>query len=151
MFIEHLLCERLYVKSWVCAVWWCSLASYNPYGCKESDITEQLNNNNFSKPVVYYKVNCAPSGNIWQCLETFLVVMIVGVMSEWVSKSHSVVSDSLWPCGLYGPWNSPGQNTRVDSHSLLQEIFQTQGSNPGLMHCKWILYQLSDQGSATGI
>ena len=32
---------------------------------------------------------------------------------EWVSESHSVVSDSLWPHGLYSPWNSPGQNTEV--------------------------------------
>ena len=33
------------------------------------------------------------------------------------------------------------------SHSLLQEIFPTQWSNPGLLHCRWILYQLSYQGS----
>ena len=41
------------------------------------------------------------------------------------------------------PWNSPGQNTRVGSLSLLQRIFPTQGLNPGLPHCRWILYQLS--------
>ena len=58
-------------------------------------------------------------------------------------ESHSIVSDSLWPHGLYSPWNSPGQNTGVGSHSLLQRIFPTQGSNPGLLHCRWILYQLS--------
>ena len=56
---------------------------------------------------------------------------------------HSVVSNSLWPHGLYSPWNSPGQNTGVGSLSLLQGIFLTQGSNPGLLHCRWILYQLS--------
>ena len=48
---------------------------------------------------------------------------------------------------IYSPWNSPGQNTRVGSLSLLQEIFPTQGSNPGLLHCRRILYQLSHQGS----
>ena len=53
------------------------------------------------------------------------------------------MSDSLWPCGLYSPWNSPGQNTGVGSLSLLQGIFPTQGSNPGLLHCGQILYQLS--------
>ena len=37
--------------------------------------------------------------------------------------------------GLYGPWNSPGQNTGVGSCSLLQGIFPTQGSNPDLSHC----------------
>ena len=41
------------------------------------------------------------------------------------------------------PWNSPGQNIGVGSHSLLQQIFVTQESNQGLLHCRWILYQLS--------
>ena len=51
------------------------------------------------------------------------------------------------PHGLYSPWNSPGQNTEVGSLSLLQGIFPTQGSNPGLPHCRQILYQLSYQES----
>ena len=55
------------------------------------------------------------------------------------------MSDSLQPHGLYSPWNSPGQNTRVGSHSLLQQIFPTQESNWGLLHCRQILYQLSYQ------
>ena len=63
------------------------------------------------------------------------------------SESHSVVSDSLWPHRLYSPCNSPGQNTGMGSCSLLQGIFPTQGLNPGLPHCRWILYQLSHQGS----
>ena len=63
------------------------------------------------------------------------------------SESRSVVSDSLWPNGPYSPWNSPGQNTGVGSLSLLQGIFPTWGSNPGLPHCRWILYQLSHKGS----
>ena len=58
------------------------------------------------------------------------------------SESRSVVSDSLWPHRLYSPCNSPGQNTGVSSHSLLQGIILTQESNPGLLHCRWILYQL---------
>ena len=60
-----------------------------------------------------------------------------------VSESYSVVSDSLRPHGLYCPWNSAGQNTGVASLSLLQGIFPTQGSNPGLLHCRQILYQLT--------
>ena len=66
--------------------------------------------------------------------------------TKWVksvTESHSVVSDSLWPHGLYSPWNSPGQNPGVGSLSLLQGIFSTQESNPGLPHCRQILYQLS--------
>ena len=68
-------------------------------------------------------------------------------MSEWVSESQLVMSDSLRPHGLYSPWNSPGQNTRVGSLSLLQRIFLTQESNQGLLHGRQILYQLSYQGS----
>ena len=55
-----------------------------------------------------------------------------------IQFSHSVMSDSLWPHELYSPWNSPGQNTGVGNCSLLQGIFPTQGSNPGLLHCRWI-------------
>ena len=68
------------------------------------------------------------------------------------SESHSVMSHSLQSHGLYSPRNSLGQNTGVGSLSLLQWIFPTQGLNPGLPHCRWILYQLSHQGSSkTGL
>ena len=59
---------------------------------------------------------------------------------------HSIYSH-VWLFGLYSLWNSPSQNTGVGSLSLLQGIFPTQGLNPGLPHCRWILYQLSHQGS----
>ena len=67
----------------------------------------------------------------------------------WVCEwgSHSVVSDSLRPHGLYSQWNSPGQNTGVGSFSLLQGIFPTQELNQGLLHCRRIFYQLSYEGS----
>ena len=67
--------------------------------------------------------------------------------NENESETHSVMSDSLQRLGLYSPWNSPGQNTGVGSLSLLQGIFPTQGLNPGLPHCRRILYQLSHKGS----
>ena len=63
------------------------------------------------------------------------------------SESYTVVSNPLQPHGLYSPWNSPGRNTGVGSLSLLQGLFVTQGSNPGLSHCRRILYQLSHKGS----
>ena len=63
------------------------------------------------------------------------------------SESRSVVSNCLQAHGLYSPWNSPGQNTGVGSLSLLQGIFPTQGLNPGLPHCGWILYQVSHKGT----
>ena len=55
-----------------------------------------------------------------------------------VSQSCPTLCD---PHGIYRPWNSPDQNTGVGSHSLLQGIFPTQGLNPGLCHCRWVLYQ----------
>ena len=68
--------------------------------------------------------------------------------------SHSVMSHSLRPHGLqplgssvHG--NSPGKNTGVGCHALLQEIFPTQGLNPGLPSCRQILYHLSQQESPT--
>ena len=71
---------------------------------------------------------------MWIDLETV-------IQSE--SERHSVVSDSLWPHGLYRPWNPLGQNTGMGSLFLLQGIFPTQGLNPGLPHCRQILHQLS--------
>ena len=69
-------------------------------------------------------------------------------MRKWIeSESRPVMSDSLRPHELYSPWNSPDQNTRVGSLSFLLGIFPTQGFNPGLPHCRWILYQLSHKGS----
>ena len=67
--------------------------------------------------------------------------------SSYESESRSVVSNSLWPHGLYSPWNSPGQNTGLGSLCLLQGIFPTQGLSPGLPHCRQILFQLSHNRS----
>ena len=63
------------------------------------------------------------------------------------SESRSVLSDSLRPHGLHSPWNYLHQNIGVVSPSLLQGIFPTQQSNPGLPRCRRILYQLGHQGN----
>ena len=47
----------------------------------------------------------------------------------------------LQPARLLCPWDFPGKNTGVGCHALLQGIFPTQGSNPRLLHCRWILYR----------
>ena len=62
-------------------------------------------------------------------------------------KSLSRVQLFVTSWTIYSPWNSLGQNTRVGSLSLFQEIFPTQGLNPGLLHCRRILYHLSHLGS----
>ena len=76
----------------------------------------------------------------------------VANLCEW---SCSVVSDSLRPCGLLPtrllcPWDSPGKNTGIGCHFLLQGIFPTQGLNLGILHCRQMLYPLSHQGSPSG-
>ena len=68
-------------------------------------------------------------------------------------RSHRVghdLSDLAAAVAAYIPWNSPGQNTGVGSLSLLLGIFPTQRLNPGLPHCRHILYQLSHQGKGVG-
>ena len=70
------------------------------------------------------------------------------------SVSHLVVSNSVTPWTvahkLLCPWKSPGKNTGVGCHFLLQGTFPTQGLNLGLPHCRQILYHLSQQGSPCG-
>ena len=80
-------------------------------------------------------------GRVWSASAWSRVSMLK------TKTSCSLLSDSLWPQGVYSPWDSPGQNTGVGSLFLLQQIFPIQGLNPGLPHCRWILYQLSYQGS----
>ena len=73
--------------------------------------------------------------SVWVFSEPFLCKSTVDTLS--------LNPKDLRPQGLYSSWNSPGQNTGVGGLSLLQGVFPTQGSNPGLPHCKQIIYQLS--------
>ena len=70
----------------------------------------------------------------------------------YAGLSHSVMSNSLWPhqalqATLSMGIHSLSTNTGVGCHTLLQGNFPTQASNPGLLHCGWILSHLSYQGS----
>ena len=71
----------------------------------------------------------------------FKVKMLVAQLSD------SLGPRGLEPARLLCPWNFPGKNTRVDCHFLLQGIFSTQELNPGLLHCRQILFQPSYEGS----
>ena len=73
----------------------------------------------------------------WWCYLT------ISVGYNWATE----LTDWYIYMGLYSPWNSPGQNPGVGSLFHLWGIFPTQGSNPGLPHCRWILYQLSHKRS----
>ena len=56
--------------------------------------------------------------------------------SEVTQSSATLRPHGLKPTKLLRPWDSPGKNTGVGCHFLLQGIFPTQGSNPGLPHCR---------------
>ena len=81
------------------------------------------------------------SANLYFLIYIFRTFTVIIIKLGLLSESCSVMSNSLWPRGLYSPWDSPGQNTGVGGLSLLQE------SNPGLPGCRRILYQLSHSGS----
>ena len=68
--------------------------------------------------------------------------------SAVLSQSHLTLCDPMdcSPSGSSVHGDSPGKNTRVGCHALLQGIFPTQGLNPGLLHCRQILYRMSHQG-----
>ena len=100
--------------------------------------------------------------NVMDLFNTIYIDSYSSCSKQVVSESCSVISNSLWPhglykemdtterlnwTGLYNPWTSPGQNTGLDGLSLLQGIFPTQGLNTGLPHCRWILYPLSHKGN----
>ena len=86
-------------------------------------------------------------GRVGEIVRVVIDLRICCIIYNMVkSESHSVVSNFLLPHGLHSLWNFLGQNTGMDSFSLLQGIFPTQGLNPGLTHCRRILYQLSHRG-----
>ena len=65
--------------------------------------------------------------------------------------SNSLGHNGLETARLLCPWESTGKNTALGSHSLLHGIFLTQGSNLDVLHCRWILYHLSHEGSHSEI
>ena len=82
-------------------------------------------------------------------IHNFNLSFINGLLITYymLGVSHSVTFDSLRLHGqlsarLLCPWNSPDKNTWVGRHFLLQRTFLTQGSNPDLLHCMKILYQV---------
>ena len=69
---------------------------------------------------------------------------------KW-SESSSVMSDSLWPHGLHSPWSSPGQNTGVGHHPLLQGISQSRDQTQvshiaGIFVTSWATREIQLEG-----
>ena len=70
------------------------------------------------------------------------------VLTIYLSVHAQLCLTLLRPHGLQAsrllcPWKSPGKNTEVGCHCLIQGMFPTQGLNSGLLHCRQTLYQLS--------
>ena len=68
-----------------------------------------------------------------------------------LSRVQLLRPHGLQPTRLLCPWDFPGKDTGVGCHFLLQGIFPTQELNPGVLHCRQILYQLSYKGSPTSM
>ena len=89
----------------------------------------------------FLQLNCMSSLLLW-ILNTHHYIFTLQYRVK-VAQSCPILCNSM----VCSPWNFPGQNTGVGSFSLIQGIFPTQGSNPGLLHCMQILYQLRYKGS----
>ena len=77
--------------------------------------------------------------------EPFILLVCVCLVAQSCLTLCDLMDCSLPGSSVHG--NSPDKKTGVGGHALLQGIFPTQGSNPGLPYCRWILYHLSHQGS----
>ena len=97
-----------------------------------------------------------PRGSSWprswthvSCIagRVFTVSATRGAQGSLHSVRDAVaVSHGLQPTRLLCPWDSPGRNTGVGCH-VLQGNLPSPGIKPGLLHCRWILYQLNYQGN----
>ena len=79
----------------------------------------------------------------------FIIQILLWAVLCLVTQWYLTLCDAQ-DCSLLGSFihgDSPSKNTRSGCHPLLQQIFLTQGSNSGLLHCRQILYHLSHQGS----
>ena len=108
-----------------------SLACYSPWSHKELDMTWPLNNSNNTCIIVFKSK-----------LDKVLCLCLVAQSCQTLCNATNCS-----PSGSSVHGTSPSKNIGVNCHALLQEIFPTQGSNPGLPHCRQILYHLSHQGS----
>ena len=87
------------------------------------------------------------SHSLYWCTDRYFFFLVVCVYSVDSAMSDPFQPHALYPTRLLCPWDFLNKNTRVGCHALLQGTFLTQRSNPGLLHCRQILYHLSHQGT----
>ena len=96
-------------------------------------------------------MNCSPPGlSVHGISQARILEWVAISFSKRIILPWDLFNPGLPHCGqILLPTETPGKpkNTRVGSLSLLHRIFMTQESNRGLLHCRWILYQLNYQGS----
>ena len=80
---------------------------------------------------------------LYMCCAQSLSRALLFATPRTVAHQATVSSVHGIPTRLLCPWDSPGKDTGVGCRSLLQGIFPTLGSNPGLLHCRQLLYHLS--------
>ena len=89
---------------------------------------------------------CQPAHAYLCCVHiTFFLSAVLCLVTQCCHTLWNPMDCRLPGSSVHG--YSPGKNTGVSFRALLQRIFPIQGLNPGLLHCRWILYQLSYQGS----
>ena len=108
------------------------------YSCVKNSISEE--------PGGLRSVGSQRIGHNWACMHA-ITLSFTNTLEVKVAQLCPTFWDPM-DCNLC-PWNSPGKNTGVGSHSLLQGIFPTQGSNPGLPHFRQIIYHPGHQWSST--
>ena len=86
-----------------------------------------------------------PCGQVF--VRTYAFLSLGQILTSGMPRCVLCLVTAQAPPGSSDHGDSPGKNTGVGWHALFQGIFPTQGSNPGILHCRWILYHLSHQGS----
>ena len=129
----------------------CSLPGSSVHGILQARILERVAipfSRGSSQPRDGAWVSCTASRIFTSWATSGSPLLLEVKVRKW---SRSVVSDlcdhGLQPTRLHRPWDFPGKSTEVGCLFFLQGIFPTQGSNPGLLHCRQTLYPLSHQGS----
>jgi len=113
--------------------------AYSPWCYKESDTTEWLSTHTHTHThtMKYIYVYVCVYIYICVCIYIYIYVCVCVCVCVCLVTQLCLTPYNTMDCRLLCPWESPGKNTRVGCHALLQGILPTQGLNPGVPHCRW--------------
>ena len=121
-------------------IWYGTVSSWKEYEYN-SKVRKKITAQYYFHKLKIYLYTISKVTYFYTCMFLKTLCVSCSVMSD------SLQANGLLPTKLLCPSSSPGKNTRECCHFLLQGIFLTQGSNPGLRYCRQILYCLSQQGN----